>query len=254
MSIDESFHANSRLEYIRIHNCENLKSIPKGLYSLSCLKEFELLNCPSFVSFPERGLPISISRLAIHSCENLKALPDDMHKLGSLRDLTIGKRPGVESFPGEGFPSCITTLEIEDSKIYKTLRQWGLHRLISFTSPKILGCDNNAESFPDEEMGMMLPTSLTRLTISGFQKLRRLSSISFQGLNSLESLSIDDCPKLKSLSQLGLPPSVLTLNISGCSLLKKRCKRDKGKDWSKIAHIPYVKIDGQCIFKQEEKE
>ncbi|KAK3199380.1 hypothetical protein Dsin_022795 [Dipteronia sinensis] len=97
-------------------------------------------------------------------------------------------------------------------------------------------------------MGMLLPSSLTELIIARFLNLRYLSSKGFQNLTSLESLRIRDCPKLTSFPEAGLPSSLLQLYINDCPLLKKQCKRYKGLEWSKIAHIPCVKMDEKFIY------
>ncbi|TXG68021.1 hypothetical protein EZV62_009296 [Acer yangbiense] len=109
----------------------------------------------------------------------------------------------------------------------------------------------DADSFPQVEMGMILPTTLTRLSIHGFPKLKYLSSVGFKNLSSLEDLSISDCPELISFPKVGLPSSLLQLYISGCPLLKNHCKRGRGKYWSMIADIPCVRIDSKFIYDQE---
>ena len=65
-----------------------------------------------------------------------------------------------------------------------------------------------------------------------------------QTLISLKELEIKNCPKLRSfVPKEGLPPTLARVVIKGCPILKKRCLKDKGKDWSKLAHIPHVEID-----------
>ncbi|KAJ9685385.1 hypothetical protein PVL29_017424 [Vitis rotundifolia] len=65
-----------------------------------------------------------------------------------------------------------------------------------------------------------------------------------QSLTSLKELRILLCPKLRSLvPKEGLPPTLAELKIEGCPILKKRCLKEKGKYWRKIAHIPYIDID-----------
>ncbi|KAL9437369.1 hypothetical protein AB3S75_023264 [Citrus x aurantiifolia] len=246
-SIAESFHGDGRVKGIFISNCGSLKSIPKGLQNLNCLKGVTIWNCPSLVSFPERGLPSTVANVSIGSCEKFKALPEDLHKLNYLQRLAIRECPSIVSFPEAGFPTNLTSLVIANIKMYKAIIQCGLHRLTSLLDLYINEGDN-AESFPDKRMGIILPASLTGLSISGFPNLKCLSAMGFQSLASLEFLRISNCPKLKSFPEVGLPSSLLRPQIEDCSWLKKQCKRDKGKDWSKIAHIPYVTIDGKFIF------
>ncbi|ESR55351.1 hypothetical protein CICLE_v10018507mg [Citrus x clementina] len=242
------------LEDLEIQHCRKLESIPDGLPNLKCLQSIYIRDCPSLVSFPERGLPNAISSFDISRCDKLEALPNDLHKLNSLRGLSILRCPNLVSFPEEGFPTNLTSLTIGYFKMYKTLVQWGLHRLTSLRDLWIIGCDDEAECFPDEAIGMTLPTSLTVLGLTGFKNLISLSSTGFQSLNSLRSLWILGCPNLTSFPEVGLPSSLLELHIGDCPKLKKACKRDQGKEWPKIAHIPLVLIDGKFIYDPEAEE
>ncbi|KAL9432061.1 hypothetical protein AB3S75_027135 [Citrus x aurantiifolia] len=241
------------LEDLDIQGCPKLESLPDGLPNLKCLQSIYIRGCPSLVSFPERGLPNTISRVDICSCEKLEALPNDLHKLNSLRDLRIRLCRNLVSFPEEGFPTNLTSLTIGYFKMYKTLVQWGLHGLTSLKRLSISGC-HEAECFPDEEIGMTLPTSLTQLLLWGFEKLISLSSTGFQSLNSLQYLLIWGCPNLTSFPEAGLPSSLLDLGIYNCPKLKRACKRDQGKEWPKIAHIPRIEIDRKFIYDPESEE
>ncbi|GLT70864.1 hypothetical protein SLA2020_429170 [Shorea laevis] len=124
---------------------------------------------------------------------------------------------------------------------------------------------------------MMMPASLTNLSIRSFPNLKHLSSKGFRCLSSLKTLRIgwceklmsfpDDglppslldlrivcCEKLTSFPEDGLPPSLQQLHIANCPLLKERCKKDQGREWFKIAHIPRVQIDGRFIYDPEPEE
>ena len=110
------------------------------------------------------------------------------------------------------------------------------------------------QSFPEEEDGKMmllLPTSLTYLSIEEFPDIVFLSSKFLQ----LEELWFWDCPKLASLPENGLPPSLLLLRINGCLVLKQNCKKGKGQEWLKnIINIPCVQIDWRPIYELQEEE
>ena len=114
----------------------------------------------------------------------------------------------------------------------KQVFEWGLHRLTSLTHLNISGDGfEDWQSFPKEEDGKMmllLPTSLTYLSIEEFPDIVFLSSKVFQNLFALEEQWIWDCPKLASLPENGLPPSLLELQISGCPMMKQHCKKGKG--------------------------
>ncbi|KAK2640029.1 hypothetical protein Ddye_027824 [Dipteronia dyeriana] len=190
VSIAESFHSNMSLEYIKIWRCKKLKLIPGNLNSLSCLRDIYLWDCPSLVSFPEGGLPDTNLRLfSIDKCRQLRALPQHMHRLNSLRELELRQCPSITSIEEEGLPTSLTSLSIADVSIYRPLIEWGLHKLTSLKNLEIRGCVY-AESFPQEETGLALPTSVTGLTIARFPKLKYLSSTGLQNLSSLEYLSI----------------------------------------------------------------
>ncbi|KAL5803767.1 hypothetical protein ACOSQ3_030567 [Xanthoceras sorbifolium] len=247
-SIVERFYDNMSLEYIKIWGCKKLKSMPDGLHNLSRLVAIYIWDCPSLVSIPEAGLPNRNLRvLSMERCMKLKALPNHMHKLLSLQTLELRQCPSIMSIQEHGFPTKLTSLTIADLNINKPLVEWGFHKLTFLRNLDVRGC-RYAVSFPLEERGMMLPTSLTRLTIARFPRLKYLSSKGFQNLTSLEYLSLNDCPKLTSLPEPGLPSSLLELVIYDCPLLKKCCKRDKGENWFKIARIPRVRIDGHFIY------
>ncbi|GLT70858.1 hypothetical protein SLA2020_429120 [Shorea laevis] len=66
-------------------------------------------------------------------------------------------------------------------------------------------------------------------------------------------LDIVCCEKFTSFPEDGLPPSLQQLHIANCPLLKERCKKDQGREWFKIAHIPRVQIDGRFIYDQNQK-
>ncbi|KAL5735597.1 hypothetical protein ACOSQ2_030385 [Xanthoceras sorbifolium] len=271
-SIVESFRSNIDLEEITILSCENLRTIPEGLHNLCHLQKIKIHKCKSIECFAEEGLPSTkLSEVEIEYCGKLKSLPNRFHSLNSLRTLSLSGCQSMTSFPEEGFPTNLTSLSISgDVKIYKPLLEWGLHNLTSLTFLDIWGVPE-AESFPQQEMEMTCPPSLTHLCIYSFPNLKCLMGEGFRNLNSLEkldintcpnftsfpklalpsslkTLGINDCPNFKYFSKLGLPSSISKLAIRRCPELKEECKRDEGKEWSKISNIPCVYIDGEYIY------
>ncbi|XP_022746867.1 putative disease resistance RPP13-like protein 1 isoform X2 [Durio zibethinus] len=237
-SIAQEIQDNSSLESIIINGCSNIKYLPQGLNKLSHLRCIQFRNCSNLVSFPKSCLRTSnLKVLLLHSCEKLHALPDDIHNLSCLEELEIRNCASLTSFPEEGIPTNLRKLTIEGPNICKPLIEWGLHRL---TSLKSLYISNVL--FPQEEIEMTLPYSLTHLTVIDFPKLETLSSGGFQDLTSLEYLTIGSCLNLKSLPDKNMLSSLLQLHIWRCPVLKEQCGNDKGPEWSKIAHIPFVVI------------
>ncbi|KAL5733825.1 hypothetical protein ACOSP7_031686 [Xanthoceras sorbifolium] len=168
-SITERFHNSMLLETITIRGCEHFESIPEGIHKLSLLRQIDIHGCPSLVCFPEGGIPnANLRRFNISNCKNLKAIPRGLQTLDYLR---IWKCPSIKSFPKECFHTKLTTLEIGNLYLYERLIQWGLYKLTSLTSLQF----NDIPDVESFEIGMMLPTSLTQLTICRFPKLKYLT-------------------------------------------------------------------------------
>ncbi|XVE68322.1 hypothetical protein DITRI_Ditri09bG0058400 [Diplodiscus trichospermus] len=225
-----------------IKNCGGINTLPQGLNKLSHLQKIIIRSCSNLISFPENGLPISnLKVLALDSCEKLEAVPNLPN---CLENLELANCSSVRSLPEEGIPTNLKTLKIAGTNICKLLIEWGLHRLTSLQHLSISNGYPDAVSFPQEEIGLTLPCSLTFLSINSFPKLEILSSKGFQDLTSLEYLYISDCPNLKSLPEKDMLSSLLVLSSDGhdCPMLVERCKKDKGPEWPKIAHIPCVQF------------
>ncbi|KAJ4836595.1 hypothetical protein Tsubulata_030482 [Turnera subulata] len=105
------------------------------------------------------------------------------------------------------------------------------------------------ESFPEKKI--VLPSGLTNIQISYLENIKSLEYEGLQHLTSLGILVINDCPKLERIPEEGLPSSLPHLQIAGCPLLEKRCRRQKGEDWPKISHIPSIWINDERISKRE---
>ncbi|RVW26073.1 putative disease resistance protein [Vitis vinifera] len=243
----------TKLENLDFRNCENLESfyIPDGLRNmdLTSLQRIHIYSCPNLVSFPQGGLLASNLRfLSIDNCKKLKSLPQRMRTLlTSLDELWISGCPEIVSFPEGGLPTSLSSLDIWNCyKLMESRKEWGLQTLPSLRRLVIDGgTEEELESFSEE--WLLLPSTLFFLGICNFPDLKSLDNLGLQNLTSLESLYIGGCVKLKSFPKQGLPSSVSVLWIRDCPLLKKRCQRDKGKEWRKIAHIPQLHMDGEVM-------
>ena len=237
-SISERMVHNTMLEYLSIDCDPHLKILPECLHNLTFLS---IGDCPGLESFPERGLPMpNLKTLLIVFCENLKFLPNQMQNLKSLEYLIVAFCPGLVFFPEGVLAPNLKYLKIDDCENLKApLSEWGFHRLTSLSSLSIWSVLPEMVSLSDYEC--LLPTSLTDLEIHG---LESLASLALQNLNSLKRLYISCCPKLWSL---GLPPTLASLNISECPILKERCLKEKGEHWPNIADIPNIRIDHELI-------
>ncbi|KAG6629624.1 hypothetical protein CIPAW_14G097500 [Carya illinoinensis] len=234
---------------IRIEECRNFKSLAvleQSEHDLVALSSIEIVDCPKFGSFPEGGLraPNLTWCFLVGGC--LRSLPDKMHTLlSSLTVLVILNCQEIESFPEGGLPSSLKELVIRNcEKLAANRMGWGLQNCSSLARFGFEGKSENVVSFPEASL---LPASLTILFISGFPNLKSLDKNGIQYLTSLDWLIINACPKLKSVSEEGLPPSISLLFITNCPLLNKQWQKRKGKEWRKIAHVPYKLVDGDIM-------
>ncbi|RVW40774.1 putative disease resistance protein [Vitis vinifera] len=240
--LEEMFHRNNNaLEVLSIWGYPNLKTIPDCLYNL---KHLQIRKCENLEFQPRQVQSLtSLTSLEMTDCENIKTIPDCFY---NLKDLRIYKCEKLELQPHQlQSLTSLTTLEIINCENIKTLlSEWGLARLTSLKTLIISDYHHHHHPF-------LLPTTLVELCISSFKNLDSLAFLSLQRLTSLKRLCISRCPNLQSfLPTEGLSDTLSELSINGCPLLIQRCLKERGEDWPKIAHIPYVKIDGQLIFEQ----
>jgi hypothetical protein len=86
-------------------------------------------------------------------------------------------------------------------------------------------------------------SSLRRFLIQGCNQFAYLTE-GVRHLTALEYLGLYRCRKLNLLpDSIQHLTSLLSLVIYDCPNLEKRCEKERGKDWPKIAHIPDIEIN-----------
>lgn len=91
---------------------------------------------------------------------------------------------------------------------------------------------------------------LKSLRLEGFEDMISLSDDMFHNVKGMEELQVCGCPNLRCLPDvLRNLEALKSLVIVDCDLVKVSCEKDVGMDWSKIAHLPYIKIHDQVIQK-----
>ncbi|XP_056162327.1 putative disease resistance protein RGA4 isoform X1 [Syzygium oleosum] len=198
------------------------------------------------------------------------ALINMIFELNKLKSL------GIENME---FPECLLEECLKSLTSLEFLRIDGCHRLTSL-SPQHLSnlvelhiCDCKELDLCKDESGNInndldfhgglqnlrsvvldllpklasLPRWLLRLRnvehldIDSCKNLKDLQDL--EALQSLQRLAIGSCPSLTSLPEgMRRLASLTHLDICGCPELERRCKRDGGEDWDKIAHIPRIQL------------
>ncbi|KAM3702273.1 hypothetical protein ACJW31_04G013200 [Castanea mollissima] len=210
------------LSSLSINECPNLILIPE-LRKLHSLTQLEIYDCPNLKSIPDLGELHSLTHLRIFRCQTLKltCLPEELKCVTRLKDLQIG------GFCEEldAFPSLSSIQHLHTS--LESLELWGWAKL---------------NSLPDEIQHF---TSLEYLSISDFDGLEALPEW-LSNFSSLQALQLWDCKNLMYLPTSQAMQRLTKLESlvisSTCPKLKERCARGSGAEWSKIAHIPHVRV------------
>jgi len=156
----------------------------------------------------------ALERLEIWGCKNLETITQQvLQGLHSLKILQLGHLQIFNFSAGFRF---LTSLE----------------KLWIFHCPEV-------KDIPEALQNLV---NLQSLTLEDLQNLASLPHW-LGNLTSLKNLIISDCPKLLSLPMsIQCLGSLETLRIKGCPELKKRCEKETGADWHKIAHVPQTVI------------
>ena len=231
--------SNPLLEYLKISSCPKLCSTSIKIGGPAYLKTLIIRWCPELLFLPEDLENLSsLEFLEISECRNLCALPENIKNLGALISLSIENCDCILSLP--------TTLQY----------------LSALEHLAVMFCPNLA-SLPDDLTNL---SQLKSLYILSCPKLAHLPE-SLQHVTSLQILEIHSCPGLKSLpewihSLVHLRSLVISdchnievlpggfqhlsnlqrLSIRECSALEERCRKGKGRDWPKIAHITHTYV------------
>ncbi|KAG1347314.1 disease resistance protein RGA2 [Cocos nucifera] len=260
-----------RLHILHLYSCFKLRKVPL-LFLSSSLVDLNIQDCCDFGgALP--GCLQSLTSLTIlviiryHSQVSLC-----LSNLHALKQLHLEDCPEMKLVGGLQFLTTLETLELtkcpklmESSEPVQLHEEQGLRVLhwlriddtILLQNPWILlgslpslqhlwicPCHRMTNFTEEHELWFQQLTSLQHLEIQDSRSLESLPT-SLAKFSTIRRLIIRTCPNISSLLGNELPTSLKELLIERCPLLKDRCQ--KGADWPKIAHIPFIRIDAEII-------
>ncbi|KAK9141390.1 hypothetical protein Scep_011071 [Stephania cephalantha] len=221
---------NKHLDYLSIVDCPQLRCdfLPndegKGLQHLG-LTRFVMRGCHSLKSINLQGFQ-ALRYLEIKNCRGLKSYPKDLPFLRHLEHMGLGR--------------------LSEDMDYLPLPEVQVPYFVSLYKLGIVGSPE-FKYLPDQIQHLK---ALKNFTIDGFDSLIALPEW-LGNISSLADLFISNCKNLMHLppkEAMRRLPSLKWLEIKNCPLLKERCnKEENSEEWSKIAHIPAIKFDGDFI-------
>ncbi|RWR72602.1 putative disease resistance protein RGA3 [Cinnamomum micranthum f. kanehirae] len=256
----------SQLHHLKDLTIEDMPDLEKWSsdersQTLPHIKRLKIRNCPKLSQMPH--LP-SVENLTLNGCNEMLLM--SIRNYTAITVLRIGGFPEMISLP-EGLlknPTLIKELYIEDCPKLKSLSK-DVHDLPAIKSLDLFNC-GEVESLMEGHLNSLaclgvygcpklaaLPESLYKLTTLKTLQLYRLPELAslseeIGNLASLEELLIADCPHLLSLpASLQKVTTLQSLRIAACPSLERRCTKEKGEDWYKIAHVSYIEINGQRL-------
>ncbi|XP_030963397.1 putative disease resistance protein RGA4 [Quercus lobata] len=238
------------LEQLTIQHCPNLKgwwqrqrdSVEEfhnhSLPSFPHLSNLLIQECPKLISLP---LFPYLEELVLDKC-SLKPLEQTL-RMEVINTETPKNLTSIAATSTSSSSTLAASSFIPLSKL-KSMEIW----IMEETLPKEMMC--NLISLQDLTIHNCcgpLPlsrhlTALQYLTVGGSKEVDLTNDgdeMEWHGLQSLRHLHFLYLPNLATLP---------TLRIWDCPILSKRCEREAGEDWSKIEHIPDLRIDRRPII------
>ncbi|KDO39269.1 hypothetical protein CISIN_1g035732mg, partial [Citrus sinensis] len=203
-----------RLEYLGLTSCHGLVKLPQSSFSLSSLREIEIYNCSSLVSFPEVALPSKLKKIRISYCGALKSLPEAWmcDTNSSLEILNIEHCRWLTFIAAVQLPSSLKKLQIRRCDNIRTL-----------TAEEGIQCSSGRRYTSSllEELEIWDCPSLTCI-FSKNELPATLESLEVGNLPpSLKSLYVYGCSKVESIAErLDNNTSLEKISIKRCGTLK----------------------------------
>jgi Leucine-rich repeat (LRR) protein len=230
---DTSLTSFPRLSEVRISKCPMLTSMPMFPH----LEEDLLLDNTSWKPLQHT---IMMNMAVPQSPTSIASSSSSSTPLSKLKRLTLRSIMDLITIPLQHFTSLQVLFLVDCPKLElandEDEMQWqaltSLFFLYFSGLPKLV-------SIPS---GLQHVTTLQKLQIWNCESLMVVPDW-IHNCKSLQIFEISRCSNLSSLPEgMGRLTSLRRLKIEDCPILLRRCKRDTGEDWGKIAHIPELDL------------
>nr|BAX73944.1 TIR-NBS-LRR class disease resistance protein family [Arabidopsis thaliana] len=223
---------------LKMHESK-LEKLWEGAMSFTCLKELDMWASKYLKEIPDLSKATNIEKLDFGHCWSLVELPSSIRNLNKLLELNMEYCGELETLP--------TGFNLKSLDYLNFNECWKLRTFPEFATniSNLILAETSIEEYPSNlyfknvrELSMgkadsdenkcqgvkpfmpMLSPTLTLLELWNIPNLVELSS-SFQNLNNLERLDICYCRNLESLPTGINLESLVSLNLFGCSRLKR---------------------------------
>ncbi|XP_057990076.1 putative disease resistance protein RGA3 isoform X2 [Hevea brasiliensis] len=261
-SLPNSICSLYNLQTLILMDCWALKELPRDLRKLVCLRHLDIAYCDSLeciVPIPKYSSSFSsastttffpsLKFLDLLNCPNLKGWwrtwkdAEPLPQFACLSQLIIVDCPNLTLMPT--FPSLEKELWLCNANI-RPLDQTLNVKMMGATASAL----PSTSSSPSSSVAAPL-SKLKSLVLEGIENVASLPGEWMRNLTSIEYLQISRCPNLTSLpKEMCHITTLQELNIDHCPHLSERCGHHEAADWSNIAHIPNIVIDGRDIQKE----
>uniref|UniRef100_J3L907 NB-ARC domain-containing protein n=1 Tax=Oryza brachyantha TaxID=4533 RepID=J3L907_ORYBR len=206
------------LKELWIRNIE--ASVHSRLLCLPSITKLELWSSPNLKSL-QLGYCTALEELAISHCESLASI-EGFRFIRNLRSLSILHTPSLSPYLQQQGASDIwsrlETLEIDDTSVLCMSICKHLTSLWCHMFQSAVGCNGKpmVSLMEEQEKALQHLTSLREIFFEDCDNLESLPA-NLRSLDSLEELYITECPSIVKLPEMGLPPSLCYLSLSGCT-------------------------------------
>ncbi|XP_057976137.1 putative disease resistance RPP13-like protein 1 [Malania oleifera] len=247
-----------QLRYLDLSWNRSMKQLPESITRLVNLQTLNLTRCLELEELPTdiKNL-VKLVDLNLEGCESLRCMPQGVGQLSNLRTLNwfvvgenattsgglLNELKGLNNL--EGKLKIVMRRRIKSAEASEAnLKEMQHLRDLELEWRQESHEDGEEDDYESVLDGLQSPPNLRELRMTGYGGRRWPSwMINMQSFTSLPSLRLREFPQLESLPEgMRCLTSLQELHICLCPLLLKRCEKETGEDWRKIAHVPSIVI------------